>query len=1081
MMPDHLNKLQTTLTALFFCLFYISIFPQPNYRFEHLGMEDGLTDEDIYSITQDSTGFIWISTPSGLNRYDGMEVTKLRYDPDLRSGTFPGVIYKTQVDRSGKIWFSGGFPNGLFIYNPVTGDISDTDLHAYMDVLYFDKRGNFWAGINKGLFRIDTACREMISFATEFGKEFDARWVNAILEDHSGDMWFGGSGILFQYDWANDTLISHLEYIDETGIINDNRSFTINSLYEDSRHNIWAGTTAGLFRFDTIKHRFLPFSLLPQDPDKRFFISSIVESGDEKLWIGDGVNGLFVVDLDDHGVEKISLFSGDYSSNNIKCLFRDLSGDIWIGTGNAGVFYWSGQQKDFQIIDEPVGVGSRKADNISSIAADKQGHLWIIDGGYLRFFDTERRKFEGKATHLPYLPDGRITVDTGGALWIATAGEGLIWYDPPQNQYRQYKHDPDNQGSIPNNQIRSIVRWGDEIFINAAARPLTKFNPKTSQFSIAELGNRAETIFPGHIKLFVDQSGHLWIPGWSELYHVRNGRSSIDTLPINVCNDFQMDEEGFLWIATGVGICRIDPQSGDSKCWSERHGLANNRVHSILGSKEGEFWLGTNHGLSCFNAKTETFRNFDLADGLPGTKFRLTAAAISSSGEYYFGTYHGLVAFHPDSIKDNPVEPPVVLTDFFINQQHISSDSGTVTSPLSAHVAFTEEIKLKWHQNNISFKFVALSFLHAEKNKYQYRLLNYDDSWTETDAFQRTAHYTNLDPGHYTFQVKGTNNDGIGSEIPTSIEISIVPPWWETKVAYLAYFLIVVFILRSIVRYQVRRERNRVETKRLKDLNDFKDRFYTNLTHELRTPLTVIQGMVSQIRKNPQKWYSEGLAMIERNSNNLQSVIRQILDLSRIESGALPIRMQQADMVSFLGYLMQSFQGFADHAGLKLHYLKKVNNIMMDFDPEKIKTIIKNLTSNAIKFTPKGGDIYVVVDQVENDLVLEIRDTGVGIGQEELNQIFDRFYQVSKSNDGTNTGTGIGLTLTRELVKIFEGTISVKSEVNFGTTFTVRLPITNNAPLESIDAESYNDSDITSPAPTHYPSAKKGLKDSPLV
>ncbi len=349
-------------------------------------------------------------------------------------------------------------------------------------------------------------------------------------------------------------------------------------------------------------------------------------------------------------------------------------------------------------------------------------------------------------------------------------------------------------------------------------------------------------------------------------------------------------------------------------------------------------------------------------------------------------------------------------------------------------------------------------------------MVPYDKNWIDA-AYQRTVRFTNLDPGTYSFQVKAANSDGVWSEEDVSLSFMIRRPWWQTSVAYVIYLISIGSLSYLLYRYLLNRQLEQQEAKRLKELDNVKTKLYTNISHEFRTPLTVISGMAEKIMENPKKWVMEGGNMIKRNSEYLLLLVNQILDLSKLESGALQIQYIQSDIVSFAQYLIQSFYTLAANKNIRIHFYAEEKEMILDFDPDKIQHIFTNLISNAIKYTPDGGDIYLDMrfgTRAEQQssvhyfssssplsphasyLHIRIRDTGIGIPDDQLPQIFDRFYQVDDSSTRYGEGTGIGLALTKELVHMLDGEISVKSEVNKGTEFIVRLPVSNKAPQQTI-------------------------------
>ena len=350
-----------------------------------------------------------------------------------------------------------------------------------------------------------------------------------------------------------------------------------------------------------------------------------------------------------------------------------------------------------------------------------------------------------------------------------------------------------------------------------------------------------------------------------------------------------------------------------------------------------------------------------------------------------------------------------------------TNDSLPFASPLQESITYTQSIRLKHWQNELTFEFIALNYTLQENNRYEYQLIGYDQEPKTTDGLDPKATYTNLSPGSYTFRLTAANNEGIWNREGKTISIVISPPWWQTWWALMFYAFLLLALVIAIGSYELRRRLTRAEARRLKEMDQVKTRLYTNITHEFRTPLTVIQGIAGQIRDHDTE-----KALIQRNSRQLLSLVNQMLDLSKLESQSMPLRLEQADVVGYIKYLVQSFQGLAVSKSLTIHMYTQTDHLMMDFDADNLAKVIGNLLSNALKFTEAGGHVYVRLSTEHDHLLIEIRDTGTGIAPDQIPLIFNRFYQSDDSDKRQNEGTGIGLTLTRELVKLMRGHITVR-------------------------------------------------------
>jgi signal transduction histidine kinase/AraC-like DNA-binding protein/ActR/RegA family two-component response regulator len=454
--------------------------------------------------------------------------------------------------------------------------------------------------------------------------------------------------------------------------------------------------------------------------------------------------------------------------------------------------------------------------------------------------------------------------------------------------------------------------------------------------------------------------------------------------------------------------------------------------------------VATKKGIARLNPDGMTYKFYDDRDGLDNHSFNPRAFFRSPhSGMIYAGGRNGLSVFAPGSIQDNPFTPPVWITGL----RKYASRKGKPTETAVKGMAGRPKIELSHWENIMAFELTSLNFRNPEKNQFAYRLIGFNDNWINIGT-QRELTFTNLDAGAYTLQVKAGNNDGVWNETPTELTIVVHPPWWKTWWAYALYgffFFTVFYLLR---RYELNRQRlafnldaEKAEAARLMELDDFKTRLYTNLTHEFRTPLTVILGLADQIDQ------PSGIReVLRRNAKGLLRLVNQILDLAKLEAGQLKLDLALTDIVPYMQYLTESYQSYAAGKQINLVAYMETERLLMDIDEEKLHSVVANLLSNAIKFTPQGGKVILHLREEGGTLLLKVRDNGIGIAAGQLPRIFDRFYQVDGTATRAAEGTGLGLALTKELVELMGGQISVSSQEGKGTEFTVALPITRQAP-----------------------------------
>ena len=533
----------------------------------------------------------------------------------------------------------------------------------------------------------------------------------------------------------------------------------------------------------------------------------------------------------------------------------------------------------------------------------------------------------------------------------------------------------------------------------------------------------------------------------------------------SICESLQVKntneiEETVLWVGTSNGLNKILIHNSSDfynltslkievKSFTTQDGLADNSVKSILEDKNGNLWIGTNSGISFFNVAKSSFINYNNYDGVIGNEFNSGSALYSQDGLMYFGSVDGLNVFDPEHIKQSEFIPPVVITDFQIFNEPVKIGED---SPLNISILDADKIILAYSQNVFSFQFTALDYNSPQSIHYAYQMEGFDKDWIYTDD-RRYITYTNLDPGTYQFKVKATNSDGVWNDNFKSIEIIINQPWWRTGWAYAFYALLIIVGIYTARKIEINRARLRnelkmreFEAKKQRELENIKARFFANLSHEFKTPLTLIKGPINELidgtSKNNQQEYFE---LIKRNSEKLQDLIDQLLELTQLENAAIPLKAKKENLVSLLRGLVSSFDSMAKQKNISLSFDSKLDRILCWVDMDKLEKIINNLVSNAFKFTGKGGSIKVQLETIKNNsedfALIKVSDSGIGIPQDRLDKIFDRFYQVDDSSRKNYGGSGIGLALVKELVDLHKWEIDVESETGKGTEFSIQIPL----------------------------------------
>ncbi|MEM1356901.1 MAG: ATP-binding protein [Bacteroidota bacterium] len=1035
---------------------------------EKLTIEDGLSQGYISAIHQDREGFLWFGTKNGLNRYDGREFVEFTHDPDD-----PYTIandWVTGIVEEGDFLLIATKSTDLSLLHKETKrfyriPLASPGNHPIVSLgsIYRDELGQFWLNaIERQLLRL--------RFPANFWRDFPADTL--LLEQVQTDALPAGSSYLATTDdpqflvgrnAQNENIRLNVRTL-ETTALPDASPYRQFSYFSKIGPNLGlSGDLLGGNRFNLCVKKESGWEVIvPEFVFSPFFA---YDKSQDLLWlqrIGDNkLLGFEVASL----LNKPSVAAGTVSyvveaiDYEIKSLCIDRSGVVWVGTAGLGIRkvgprklkvknYLAGQSIQNSFYSVPGGellppfstvIPGRKRSEISEAVnqifrnTNALNHAWsrTDSGSWLALLDvTGAGAGNIEFKHFPKddHPERRTVAFKG----IYLGGESRLCLGRDQKLYLAHK----------NNFFQYDPRTGESALHTFALRPI-------QSFTVYDL---AQT-----------QNGQFWVATSNGLVRGQATTDGFDFTLVeglrnNNCASLLVDpkNENVLWIGTkGGGLHRLDASTQEITVVNTSNGLPNNVIYGVLNDAAGNLWLSSNKGIINYHPATGDVRNFTVADGMQSNEFNTLAYGKGPDGTLYFGGINGLSVFHPDDLQDNPHRPAVRLTQLAINNEVVSIKDSTEV--LKQAIEFTEQITLDYHQNSIALRFAALEYTTPSKNTYSYYLEGAEAPWSHVSTDNRAV-YLNLAPGDYTFKVKAANGDMVWGDQVTTLGISIVPPWYRSTWAYLGYALLLGWVFwwsrrarirRLRLKYDLRAEQQ--EAERLKEIDAFRSRFYTNITHEFRTPLTVILGTSERLKagKSTLEQLQRQLSLISRNGKNLLNLVNQMLDLSKIEHDRLQIDYEQGDLLRYLRYITESYFSLANAANVLLKIESPQQEIWVDYDAEKIRQIVTNLLSNAIKYTPTGGKVLLTVKEEDDQLNISVRDTGKGIAKADLPHIFDRYFQVEEAS-ATAGGTGIGLALTRELVKLLGGTIQVDSTLGQGSLFTVILPARREAPLQEV-------------------------------
>lgn len=1085
-----------------------SLFPPEvigqNIRFKHLTTNDGLSQNAILSMVQDKDGYLWFGTKDGLNKYDGYQFTVFQNEPGNATSISSNYITELFTDSSGKIWI--GTDHGIVnCYSKATNTFqrialpmaqSQSKNNREISSITQDVSGAIWIGTNgNGVFKIPlqkdlSTLSGIKSYNLSINEsQKDANRVSALHADNQGIVWIGSEKGLFRMDSQTETFQAFPINIKHPKAPGDTNDFLIASIAQADKNHLWLGTISGLvyFNTDTFSHQ----AYLHEMSVFRYGWGQINQIAPDKkgnLWLAtpDELMRFDTKSKTYQSLKNDPLKSETISYNNVHSVCVDRTGIVWVGTTGMGIDYYDPKVNQFSLVNRKASSNSRISGfSIRSILEQDDRYVWIGSNVLYRWDRKTDELKSYETTSLRPNDFGNTGVwcmikSSDHKLWFATI-EGLFRYDPVTEKSRQYHYDPNNKQGLNERDLSCVFEDSNGTIWIVTANCLSKLMdtekglfehyPYRSNLGINVM-SRTVVYEDENNNLYIGTKGGLLVFNTKKrTYHTyQNIPDNTGTLSNNnvntICPDID-NPKRYLWIGTSGGLNLFDTQTKTFKNYTQKDGLPNNVIYGILADSQHNLWMSTNKGLSKFNLKTKKFRNYDVADGLQSNEFNTGAFFKSDKGELFFGGIKGMNYFFPEQIRDNPFEPSIRIAGIKVYRESTSKNEETQISTLTTHsfneITFTHQDKM------IVFDFTALDFSAPEKNKYAYKLENFNDNWIYLDD-SRTATFTNLPSGNYTLLVKGSNNDGVWNERGIALPIQVLPHWSATWWAFAIYTLLFLLLLYWIRNYEMKRiqlkndlELEHKEIDTLKVLDQLKSRFFANISHEFRTPLTLIRGNAEKLMAElPKNSFRKEVEMIDEQAKSLLKLINELLDISKLEAGKMFLCNSQQNIVLFLKNLFFSVESFAESKKIQLNFISDEENIQALFDTDKMEKISMNLIYNALKFTPENGEITLTVRKIENNISICICDTGIGISEDDLPNIFNRFYQADNSDTRQYEGTGIGLALAKELIELHEGKIKVYRNKELsgleGTTFLIEIPIgavtsanPSESPLEMIE------------------------------
>lgn len=1042
---------------------------------------------------QDSRGYMWFGTQDGLNRYDGYSVKIYRKEFGKNNSVSNNYITAITEDADGNLWI-GTWGGGLnkfcrkserfSCYKRNTAD-TNTLSGNFINDLCIDHTGKLWITTTNGLnLMTGPSTFRHYRFQTTDGQGSNFDVTTGLLEDASHRLWVGTYANGLQY--FDPKTNGFKAFTHDAGDISSISNNSITSIFEDSKKLLWIGTNGGgLNVLDNGRFKRYDYDPRKENTICGSVIFGITEDENGNIWVGSENGGLSVLDRSGHlqNYTQNDLEPDGLSSSAINCLYKDNKGNIWIGTYNSGLNIVSRDMNGFRHYKHNASANSLNDNHVLGLCEDYLNRIWIAtDGGGVNMLNPKTGKFsqykhkDNDRNSIAGNFSVSIAEDKDHNIWVGTFGDGITVFNPQKNSYSHFRNVPGDSNSLGDNNAWSVFCDSDgDMWIGQSKNRVARYDRANNRF-IHYAPSPTNSVSNSILTITEDDSKRIWIGsdghGLTSL-DKRTGKTvtykhndtDSTTLCDNTVNCIQKDHAGNLWLGTNMGLSFFDIKSGKFRSYHTSHGLPNETIFGILEDRQQRIWISTNFGLACLDPVTGKFVNYESSDGLQSNEFR-QAYCKSRDGILYFGGINGFNAFNPDSIKYINYDPPLVLTRLLLsNKEATIAENDQDRSPLRESITETRTLELPYSGNVIAFQFSSLNFPNKYKTKYSYKLEGFDKEWNEVGG-RRTAYYTNLDPGSYTFMVKGTDNQGKWSDKVTSLNLVIVPPFWMTIWFRLLMALVLAAAIVRFYRYRtysIRKQKRALEdevTLRTAQLaistNEerkarehaeqaslAKSVFLATMSHEIRTPMNGVIGMASLLRKTPlnaeQQLYAD---TIRTSSDALLTVINDILDFSKIESGKMELENTDFNLRRCVEELLDVFAEKAGQAGIDLiYYIDPSIPENIVGDSIRLKQILLNLVGNAIKFTT-DGEICIEVKLIGTEeqgrlkLQCQVKDTGIGIPAEKLERLFKAFSQGDSSTTRKYGGTGLGLVICEKLVGLMGGTIVVNSTPSKGSTFS---------------------------------------------
>lgn len=1019
----------------------------PNYTFTHYNINNGLSQNTVRAILQDSWGFMWFGTKDGLNRFDGtsFKVFKFSLESDLNDNVFHRILQ----DKNDNIWVAT--ENGVYIFDALQekfyrfNKTTDKDecVDGVVTEMIADQDGDIWMSVeNKGIYHYNIS-GDVLNFYTIPLVEDGMKKVSMCPDSNRG-VW------VFLYSSPFLRINKKTGEVTPFNLADDEELFyhvgeVLNVVADSYNHLLVATSQKGVISINTINrtHRIL----LSEDANgEPVFVRYIERVDPNTLWIGTE-SGIYIYDTETGDVTNLrhnSSIPYSLSDNAIYSIYKDRDGGIWVGSYFGGVDYYPNRHNNFDLFYPIADKNNMKGRRVREFCSAPDGKIWIgTEDGGLNLFDPVTDTFQPLPLPLRSLyTNVHALLNDGDYLWIGSYSKGLVRYNTKTGELITYTQSDDPNTISQNSPFTLCKDRQGLLWVGTLAGVDIYDYTKNLFWQVDELKGMSI------LDIFEDSHGMIWVctflnglyrfnPATDDWKIFKHNAADKGSLVYNKVTSTFEDNKGRLWVTSqGGGFCLFDRDSETFSTFNSLNGLPNDVVYQIVDDDEGTLWLSSNSGLVRFDLQKGTFKNYHVSNGLKTNQFNYKSSYKTSNGEIYFGSLDGFVRFNPSSFKETQSVAPLVLTDLLINNVRIiPSDNG---SPLKKSILYTDRLSLPHHQNSLSLRYAVLNYSGSYTDRVFYMLEGLDKNWLQA-ADQQTIVYSNLKPGNYELLLGFA---GEGDDLIKSVKrlaIHIRPPFWLNGWAYLLYFLLILTGIFFFTRFFYLRNRRR-EQERMRDFEQQKERelyrskidFFTNVAHEIRTPLSLIKAPLSHVLMTGQvsDEVKENLQIMSKNTDRLLNLTNELLDFRKTESDAYSLNLHRLNVSELIRDTFLRFTPLAKQRGLQFELDLPEKDIFIKVDKEAFLKILSNLLNNAVKYCDSyvRVEAYTVTDEQHKLFHLVTVNDGEKIPEKYRGDIFKPFVQVNREKEHKVAGTGIGLAFSKSLAELHRGDLVLETE-----------------------------------------------------